>query len=106
MSTAHARTADPSTSHEAARNIAGLPSELAVLTALADGEATDEQIAERVQAGRLLNGWPNWSPGRLRDARLCLQRRGLVKQVTDADGRPILGLTMRSGKTRKWRLAT
>jgi hypothetical protein len=105
MSTAHARADDPSTSHEAARNIAGLPSELAVLTALADGEATDEQINQRIQNGRLLAGWPNWSPGRLRDARLCLQRRGLVKQVTDAAGRPKLGRTMRSGKTRIWRLA-
>lgn len=98
MSTAHARTTDPATSHAAAAAVDPLPSERAVLRVLADGPATDEEIFDRVQAAAPLEGWPDWQPQRIRDARLVMQRQGRVRQV------PRMGLTKCGGKCRVWEL--
>ncbi len=102
MTTARARRTDPETSHQAAANVAPLPSERAVLDALSTGEATDEEILQRIRRIALIESYPNWAPQRIRDARKVMQRRGLVRHATDMAGREKYGTTKRGGKCRIW----
>lgn len=78
---AHARTSDPTTSHEAAASVKNLSaSEDAVLVVLKTwGAMTDTTLIETYCDNRTRYGWPKQSDAGIRSRRKELVDRGLVE---------------------------
>lgn len=80
MTTAHARTNDPSTSLQAAASVTGLNKKQAAVYECLRlmRSATDERLVEAYGRHRLDMGWPLQSESGVRSRRAELVRKGLV----------------------------
>ena len=80
----HARTTDPSTSHEAARSLTAerlSETQRVILELLRNRQLTDEEIQQLHYAGAEQEFWNHASPSGLRSRRAELVARGFVEEV-------------------------
>lgn len=104
-----ARTADPGTSHAAAR-IAHNPNEVQarVLDIVTDASLfgaglTDEGIIAVYTRTARVNGWTLPTEQSIRSRRKELERAGRLRMVTNDDGTPAYGTTKAGNKSHLWK---
>jgi hypothetical protein len=96
---AKARRTDPATSHQAAASVKMGDTHNRILTILADGGATDEELYAVWQVKVLDQGWPRVSQSGVRSRRSELVRKG---KVVDSGEK---GRTVAGRACTIWRLA-
>lgn len=94
-----ARTADPYTSHEAAKSVTKVTETQQAILQLLQTPMTDEQLVNAYLAGAFLEGtYPEASESGIRSRRAELARKGLVVIVTTS-------LTSTGRKARVWKVS-